>query len=320
MQAFDTLYRYYYPLLSTYFPEIRKKLTEQELEIIVASQADNRKRLLQKKAQFVDYEIQSTLAIDSAMYLYMKNGFETMEKMPVSRYYNLLGADNSGLAFLEEKDLKEYFRLYEKFENEWITALAQPGCRAHAALPAYSRTNVEETNNRHTIRNSIFFFAEHDSTLSPKVPVMIDPISLIMLPSDASIEEFINEKRLEDLGFSYLRLGTENTLAYAKLKPTGKPDKLILFHLAKTIEEKQTFLSDYNPPEKRTKYKALDVNAGNGNKVYYTTEHEEDGDSLKVIKHFDAFAIIRGELVQISMTGDNVDLEDFKSYLRVIKW
>lgn len=322
--VFDSVMAVYSPLLQSYFPDVRKTLTDEEIEQIAALHQNNRKVLARKKAEFLGYEERFTLGIDSSMYLYMKNAFEMMDNIPVSGYFSLLGAHNSQIPRMEGRGLGDYLNQYELFENAIIEGVNREGCRAQVAIPAYYKVNKPAVDRVHTIRNSLFFFVQYDSTIQnmrrmESAPPPVDTIIIEAVSTQGKIDSIIDKKLAASLHLKNMNLGFPNTVNFVRLNDKQKYEAIIGFHVITDAEERRTFATYRNNPEYRNRLQVLKTE--DNHMVYYAVKSHEDTHTLRVDYTLDAFMLVRGELLEINLISPQrkPGAEDLKHALKILR-
>ena len=322
--VFDSVMPAYFPLLASYFPAARKAFTEEEIKQITALHQNNRKVLARKNAEFLDFEERFTLAIDSSMYQYMKNAFEMMDNIPVSGYFSLLGANNSTIPRMEGRQLEDYFHQYELFENAIIEGVNHEGCRAQVAIPAYHKVNKPAVDRVHTIRNSLFFFVQYDSTLRNTtsmevVPSIVDTIIIDAVSTQGKIDSIIDLKLAASLHLKNMKMGFPNTITFVQLNDKEKYESIIGFHVITDAEERRTFAIQRNNPEYRKRLQVLKTE--DNQVVYYSVRSHEDTHTLRVEYTLDAFMLIQGELLEINLISYNQKpgVEGIQNALKILR-
>ncbi|MBK9254627.1 MAG: hypothetical protein IPM42_04000 [Saprospiraceae bacterium] len=323
----DSLMRVFSPYLDTHKAKILTEISKEELKLILENFNACKIKLKWKKEKFLEYEEQFTLSIDSSIYSYMKFGFELMERVPASKYYNVLGMDNSNLSFLLSKNLNEYYNLYEKFESELIYGLNRTNCRAHLAIPYFHRDTNENAERIHTIRNSLFYFVNRDiiifdeiqdSTLKIRNQI-VDSIFFDFIESKSRIENFITKNELEKLNLKPFKLGIdiENSITGMLNNHNGELELMVNYLLVPSENEKSDIFKRINTTEYRQKIESITTK--NDIEVFYNISNDENGHSLKVTSNFEGYTIIKGELIAILITGNNFKIDEIKKYLDVLK-
>jgi hypothetical protein len=323
MRLVDSLFQLYHPLLKDYFPLVKSNLSLEEIEHILQLQEKNIAKLSYKKEEFLNYEKKFTLPIDSSMWQYMKFGFDLMEKIPTSKYFTLLGANNSSLSFLNDRNLQAYYDLYEKFETDLIQGLDRAGCRAQVAIPFYVKENNAAVEKIHTIRSSIFFFVNTDTSLHRKIITndtsmtnqIIDSIHIKIFNSNARIDSFIRLDKIKEMGIRPLKLA--NSVGLITTKTGNTASMLVTFNLVTDEQEKRNILNNIRHPNSSKKIEFMTLEQ---QKIYYSISIKEDRHTLKLDTTFEGFTMIKDELIQILMHGIGATQKQFETYLQVLKF
>ena len=246
-----------------------------------------------------------------------------MEKVPTSKYFTLLGANNSSLSFLNDRNLQAYYDLYEKFEDDLIQGLNREGCRAHVAIPFYVKENNSAVERIHTIRSSIFFFVINDTSVyrntikneTIKTNRVIDSIDIKIFHSNARIDSFIRHDKIKEMGIRPLRL--DNSIGFITPKSGNTASMLVTFNLVTNEQEKRDILNSFRNPNSSKKMEFVTLEQ---QQIYYSISSHEDRHSLKLDTKFDGFTLINDELIQIMMHGIGATKQQFEPYLEFLKF
>lgn len=320
---FDSIYQVYHPLLKSYFSQINQVLNKEQKELIEYHIHLSIEKLDIKQNQFLDYEKTSTLEIDSSIFKYLNFGFNIMKKIPSSKYYNLIGSNNSALNFIDTLKLDEYFNFYSDFETSIVSGLNKNGCRAHLAIPFYINDSDVAVEKKHTLRNSLFYYAIHNNLQNNfhYISIDIDSLSLdsiLIEPSytNSNIKDFIDFSYIDSLNLKEIESLFIFQKTFKNRNIQGASDLIISFFTLPSADDKKDFLVSFNTRESQIKYKKIHIK---NKDFYYQIDYKESRHDFTKIANISGFTIINEELIMLNIIGQNITENQIFEYLSILK-